>query len=528
LDGGGFKSDIEMYKAYMFPEIDKVLTEIENLEGADAAEWVRQMLDPLHHKMMGRTPVGPPSKTREPVLVFADSISIPISIPPSFDPTLPWSFQAQFFPDTYAQEYNEYVRDQNLLQLLPGSIPRRYGGIVFLARQGSTDIQWSANPALITLMAQWAVGNALVICKSKTMVVSLKIENNTPPLYAGGATHAARHNEGNSERTTSFLMQNVAGGPDAVVQCTEEYSYPLNVQTLAFLPGYMDGDAIDGSMNVCCADVWDEASVPDFTHTVFESNTPETEPNTSPVIAPTIRTSTIDPTVSVPIYKSISSGLKPMQQWYLNVTPQSTFTARIDAISAAFYAPNVANQLQNISLLRAATPYCPKAMNLVSLLLRQAPAMGKAADNRNFTWLKKVMADSRGDVSDILGRIPHPVAQGASMIWDAFRPQTVQANMGTKVGQGNPTMSQPRNLTKMQNIHGPFAPVKSVTKTNRSRPIQQTYQAPMKRRAPPPLPSQNYAEFQALKKATLELQRKQRKKARKIAKQGQGAMVPYY
>ncbi len=521
---GGFKSSIEMYKAYMFPEIDNVLKEIERLEGADAGEWCRQMLDPLHHKMMGRTPVGPPSKTREPVLVFADTISIPISIPPSFDTTLPWSFQAQFFPDTYSQEYNEYVRDQNVLQLLGGALPRRYGGIIFTARQGSTNIQWSLPPASVVLMAQWAVSQALVICKSKTMVVSLKIENNTPPLYAGGATHAARHNEGNTERTTNFQIQNAPGGPNAVVECTEEYSYPLNVETLSFLPGYMDGDAIDGSMNVCCADVWAEASLPDFTHTVFESNTPAIEPNVSPVIGPVIRNSSVDVTLATPTYRSISSGLKPMQQWYLNVTPQSTFTARIDAISAAFYAPNVPSQLENISLLRQATPYCPKAMNLVSLLLRQAPAMGKAADNRNFTWLKKVMADSRGDVSDILGRIPHPVAQGASMIWDAFKPQQVQANMGTRVGQGNPTMPQPRNLTRQQNLHGPFAPVKG-TQTKRTRSVNNVY---MTQGKPPPLPTKSYAAYESDKRAILDQQRKLRKKAKKKLAKQQGAMVPYY
>jgi len=512
---GGFKSSIEMYKAYMFPEIDKVIQEIENAEGADAAEWVRQMLDPLHHKIMGRTPVGPPSKTREPVLVFADTVVIPIAIPSSFDPTLPWSFQAQFFPDTYAQEYNLYNRDQNLLSLLAGSLPVRYGGIIINARQGTTNIQWSLPPALQVLIAQWSVGDALTNVKSKTMVVSLKIENNTPPLYAGGATHAARHNEGNSERTTNYFIQNLTGGSTANVQCTEEFSYPSSPQEIAFLPGYMDGDAIDGSMNVCCADVWEEAAVPDYTHTVFESNIPVAEPNTSNVIGPVVRNSTLDADWGVPVYWNLSSGLKPMQQWYVNVTPQSTFTARIDAISAAFYAPNIPGQLQNISLLRQSTPYCPKAMNLVSLLLRQAPAMGKAADNRNFSWLKKVMADSRGDVSDILGMIPHPIAQGAGMIWDAFKPKMVQANMGTKLGSGNPTMPQPRNLTRAQNIHGPFAAAKYPQKTVRPKPVQQVYQTQVRTMRPPPLPTRNYASYESDKRAVLEQQRKLRKREKR-------------
>jgi len=518
VDGGGFKSVQEMYKAYMFPEIDKILQEIESYEGVDATEWCRQMLDPLHHKIMGRTPVGPPSKTREPVLVFADTVTIPISIPPAFDATLPWSFQAQFFPDTYIQEYVEYNRDQNDLTLLPGSVPRRYGGIIFTARQGSTFIQWSLPPASVTLLAQWGVGQALSNVKSKTMVVSLKIENNTPPLYAGGATHAARHNEGNSERTSTFLIQVAGTGSSAaVVQCTEEYSYPASPAEISFLPGYMDGDAIDGSMNVCCADVWEEAAVPDFTHTIFESNTPLIEPNTSNVIGPTVRPSTVDSDWGVPVYRNISSGLKPMQQWYVNVTPQSTFTARIDAITAAFYAPNIPGQIENISLLRASTPYCPKAMNLVSMLLRQAPAMGKAADNRNFSWLKKVVADSRGDISDILGKIPHPIAQGASMIWDAFKPQQVQAQQGFRANQ-NPTMPQPRTLTKQQNIHGPFAAAKYPTKTNRPKPVNQTYQIqprPTVRTNAPPLPK--YAANHADLQSAVRRERKRLKRARRRA-----------
>jgi len=472
----------------MFPEIDKIITTIEELEGPEAAEWCRQMLDPLHHKIMGRTPVGPPSKTREPVLVFADTISIPISIPAAFNAALPWSFVAQIFPDFYATEYNLYNRDQNNLVLVAANVPVNYGGILIIAFQGTNNCQWTLPySATQVLMTQWTVSSALVSVKAKTMCVSLKIENNTAPLYAGGAIHAARHNEGNSAKTTSYTIQNSSGGLPAVVLCDEEFSYPVNTLQLAYLPGYMDGDAIDGSMNVVCADVWQEAALPDYTHTIFESAIPPGEPNNSQVFGPVVRTSGASTTVAVPSYRNIHSDLKPMQQWYQNVTPQSTFTARIDAISAAFYATNVNAQLENVSLLRKATPYCPKAMNLVSLLLRDAPAMGKASDNSSFNWLKKVIGNSRGDVSDILGMIPHPIAQGASMIWDAFKPNSLNAqgqvpgryrvsnDGGMLVSGGMPQPNAPRGelqaLQRSVNIHGPFANANYAkgTKTRNSR-----------------------------------------------------------
>jgi len=491
----GFKSLLEMYKAYMFPEIDAIIKKIEASEGMEAGEWVRQMVDPLHHKIMGRQAVGAPSKTREPVLVFADTAVYPIVIPSTFDPTLPWGIQIQTFPDTTAQEYNEYLKDNNLLSLIPAAQPRGYGGVIIIAFQNTNTCQWSqpASPNRVVL-AQWSVQAGVVGVKHKTMVLMVKTENNTAPLYAGGARHAARHNEGNSERTTSYFIQNTVGGPTGVLQATEEFSYPLSTAQLSFLPGYMDGDAIDGSLNVCCADVWEEPALPDYTHTVFESLIPSAEPNTNNVIAPVVRTSTLDPAGAVCTYKNTSSGLKPMQQWFTGLTGQSTFTIRIDAITEAFYAPNVTGQLENNSLLRQATPYCPKAMNLVSLLLRNAPAMGVAADNKNFSWLKKVVADSRGDVSDILAMIPHPVAQGASMIWDAFKPQMRPAlevvGENDNQRQRNPPQTQ---LAALQNIHGPFAMANyKASNTRNTRLTNNSYARALVNNGPaPPPPSRS-------------------------------------
>jgi len=499
------KVSIEMYKAYMFPEIDSIIKKIEVAEGPEAGEWVRQMCDPLHHKIMGRQAVGAPSKTREPVLVFADTAVYTIQIPSSFDPTLPWGFQIQYFSDTTLMEYNEYLKDNNLLSLLPAAQPRNYGGVIVIAFQNTTTCQWS-QPASANrvVLFQWGVSAAVLGTKHKTMIVSGKVENNTAPLYAGGARHAARHNEGDAARTTTYFVQNSVGGAVTAMQMAEEFSYPVSTAQLSFLPGYMDGDAIDGSMNVVCADVWEEPSLPDYTGTCFESLIPSVATNTNNVIAPVVRPSTLDPALLVASYPNSSSGLKPMQQWYTGLTGQSTFTLRIDAITEAFYAANVTGQLENISLLRQATPYCPKAMNLVSLLLRNAPAMGVAADNKNFSWLKKVVADSRGDISDILGMIPHPVAQGASMIWDAFKPQYKPALevVGEYDNQRQRVSNPQANLHTLQNIHGPFAVANNYAKQpRRTTMVNNSYTKTL-----PPVPSRNSNAYKKAQKEVLLIQ----------------------
>jgi hypothetical protein len=157
------KVSIEMYKAYMFPEIDSIIKKIETVEGPEAGEWVRQMCDPLHHKIMGRQAVGAPSKTREPVLVFADTAVFTIQIPSSFDPTLPWGFQVQYFSDTTLMEYNEYLKDNNLLSLLPAAQPRNYGGVIVIAFQNTTTCQWSQTPsANRVVLFQWGVSAAVL------------------------------------------------------------------------------------------------------------------------------------------------------------------------------------------------------------------------------------------------------------------------------------------------------------------------------------------------------------------------------
>jgi len=426
-----------MYKAYMTPDIDAILNKIESSCGFEATEWLKQTLDPRHHKILGRTPVGAPSKDLEPILVFAETFTFPVSQPFGFPATSPWTYAIQLFSDQYTSTYGLHNRDQNLVVPVIGSIDNTHGGVICLANHGTPNIQWSDGVALP--LFQSAINGQLSAYKGRTTALCIKVEDTTPPLYDGGAVHAARHNEGDSDESTTYQV-GVLPASYSAVQVREAMSFPLNTAQLASLPGYVNHKAKEGAMSCAIVDPFVQSSVPDFTHWIYESDIPATEPNVNQVIFPRTRPSTIVGLGSllVPIYRNCHSGIKPMQIWFENVQPQHTAVVTIDRITEVSFAANAPGQIQNIALLRKATPWCQKAMDIMVVLNRNAKATGLASDNKNFLTLRKMFQGAGGDIQDILGSIPHPIAQGASAFLDMFGSgQGTPAMQGTRVVQNS-------------------------------------------------------------------------------------------
>jgi len=430
--------------SYFFPEIDKAIKFIEEKDGADVAEWVRMMLDPLHHKMQGRTAVGPPSKTGKPVLVYADTRNLPISIPSSFDATKNFTIMLQIFEDQYISQYVNHQRDQNNVAPTPGSSAVNHGGVLIIYHQGAGDFSWSTQYSATTVLGgQNGLSQTQSSVESLAMVTQVTMYNDTPILNIGGPSFAARHNERASTETTTYTYTNGAAGVTGVFQAFEEFDYPQNEDQLTALPGFTQGLAKDGSMAISCCDPFAETSVPDFTHTVYESQIPVVEPNTFSVTSPLMRTSTVNPTTAVPVFRSCGSGIRPVQIRWVNVPPQTTGNVRIDRVVATTCASGIPSQIDQASLVRKATPYCSRAMNFLALMLRYAPAMQPSSANKNFSWLKEMFSRAGPEVADVLGGIPHPLAQAGSMALQFLAPR--QATMGTKVGAPSANLPMPRN-----------------------------------------------------------------------------------
>jgi len=212
-------------------------------------------------------------------------------------------------------------------------------------------------------------------------------------------------------------------------------------------------------MSNCIIDPFVQSSVPDFTHWIYESGVPNGEPNVSPVIGPVLRNTTVGSVaLQVPVYRNCHSGVKPMQIWFENVQPQHTSVVTIDRITEVSFAPNAPSQTQNVSLLRRATPWCQKAMDIMVVLNRNAPATGLASDNKNFLTLRKMFSGAGNDIKDILGGIPHPIAQGASAFLDMFGSgQGVPAMQGTRVN--NQRTNAPRAPAVPKRGPANYAPV---------------------------------------------------------------------
>jgi hypothetical protein len=490
--------------SYMFKEIDDAINYIQQRDGPDVAEWIRMMLDPLHHKMMGRTAVGPPSKTGKPVLVYADTRNLPIAIPSSFDQSLPFSLCLQVFEDQYITQYINHLRDQNNIGPTPGATAVNHGGVLITYFQGAGDFSWATtySPTCV-LGPQDGLTQFQSSVEGLAMATQVTMYNDTPPLNVGGPSHAARHNERSTDETTTYLYTNGPAGVAGVFQAHEEFDYPRNENQLAALPGYTQGLARDGAMTVACCDPFADMSLPDFTHNLYESGIPLNEPNTSSVTAPLFRTSTQNPTSAVPVFRSCGSGVRPCQIRWVNVPPQTIGNVRIDRIFAMTCASSIAAQLDTASLVRKATPRCSRAMNLLALLLRYAPAMRPASDNKNFSWIKNAFKSAGPDIADILGGIPHPLAQAGSMALQFLAPRQTPGliqdiNEGRNMNrmtrnpnppppppmitnrrtyrqtagrmQTNPTPAQPRNLFDTRNWAQTNAPraVRTVVQTNRA------------------------------------------------------------
>jgi len=427
--------------SYFFTEIDRAINFIQEKDGPEVAEWVRMMLDPLHHKMQGRTAVGPPSKTGKPVLVYADTRNIPISIPTAFDATQNFSICLQIFEDQYITQYAPHLRDQNNITPTPGGTALNHGGVLITYHQGAGDFLWSTPYSPTTVLGpQDGLSQTQGSVESLAMVTQVTMYNDTPMLTIGGPSFSARHNERCSDETTAYTYTNGPAGVAGAIQCHEEFIYPQNENQLAALPGYTQGLAKDGSMAISCCDPYTEMSLPDFTHTIYETGIPVVEPNTFPVMGPLMRTSTVNPTTAVPVFRSCGSGIRPVQIRWVNVPPQTTGNVRIDRIVATTCASGVAAQIDQASLVRKATPRCSRAMNFLALLLRYAPAMQPSSANKNFSWLKEMFSRAGPEVADVLGGIPHPLAQAGSMALQFLAPRP--ATMGTKVGAPAP---MPRN-----------------------------------------------------------------------------------
>jgi len=121
-------------------------------------------------------------------------------------------------------------------------------------------------------------------------------------------------------------------------------------------------------------------------------------------------------------------------------------------------------------------------MDILVVLNRQAKATGLASDNKNFLTLRKMFNGAGSDIQDILGSIPHPIAQGASAFFDMFGSgQGVPATMGVPnraavVRSEFPArrmVSSPRivgrNSTNAPVGQGPFAGITYPQKTTKKQ-----------------------------------------------------------
>lgn len=413
--------------AYFFGELDAIIKVLEDADGPEIGEWIRQSLDPLHHKMLGRTPVGPPSRTSKPVIVYADTNTYPISRPTGFDPTLNFSACIEIFEDQWASLYFPCLRDQNNIIPAPGGAPVNHGGVVLTYNQTGTNFNWST-PFSAANIIGWQDALALAVGSSEELAMSVmaKFVNTTSPLNIGGSVHTARHNDHNNDSTTSYIF--TSGSGDSAIEVFEEFQFPFSEAQLAGLPGYIEDKAALGFVVLAPMDPFAQMAVPNFTGTVYESGWPDNEPNTLPVMAPQMRASTIvGSAASVPVYRSTMSGIKPQQIRLLNLPPQTTGFVRIDRISAKTVAPSVSTQIGDVSILRKGTPYCSKAMNLVACLLRFMPSWQPESANRSFSWLKNAVSQAGPDIADILGFIPHPLAQAGQMALNFLTPRQTPA-----------------------------------------------------------------------------------------------------
>jgi len=462
----GFKI---MYRSYEHPEVVSILNKIQQKCGKQCTDWLKQTLDPLHWKAQGNAPVPAPSRDGEQVLVFMDTDVIDISTP--FGASDVWSYVIQFFPEQNQTEYQRYDRDQNTAKVSAGANPTvLHGGVQVLAARGSNvNIQWSDQTS--TLIGSSGTTGLLTQSKGRTIGLAGKLVDTTPVLTDGGDINCANHNENDSDESTTFVVI-TAADEQAYLSVRECFSYPVNAAQLLNLPGGLSHKMKDGSFVVCIVDPYVQAAMPNFTHNIYESNIPATEPNVSDLIGPKVRTGTVGPGgYAVPTYRSCRSQIKPKQVCVRGV--QSTHTAQLTIyrITEVCLASNAPVNSPLVSLLRKATPYNEQIMDILVRLNRDQVSMGVADDNKNNSYLAKSFRNAGPDINDILGGMskgmkmaPDPRMQAAGTLLEMFQG-----------GQGGPaTFVTPQNGNRVQEVKtvtttsqgaGPFAGVKFPKKT---------------------------------------------------------------
>jgi len=410
IANSGHDAMVELTTGYK--EFDSVLLAILKSEGLAVALYVKQCIDPWHTD----TPVGAPNRTGEPCLPFLDKVTLDIALPGGFAGP-GWSFQIQICDSMYPANYTlTQGRDQNYWAQPAAAGALAYGGVLVLARNGGgANMQWSDGTT--QLISQIGVPTTRWNCsKMRINAVSVKIEDTTPVLNAGGMCHAADHNEPDLYEASDYTVA-IVGALTVVgnVSLVTEMSYPAATNQLINFPGYLNHQFPHGVLANAIIDPENEPAPVDYTHRIFESAVSYPDPSTSQAVVPVVRVATANANCLVPAFRAHKSGVMPKQINCTNLQLAATCTLTVKIFSECYYSSNVGTQSSFLPLVRKACPWSPKANGIISRLQRDSPTMTPANRNSFGTWLRDVVRDALPDIADILGFIPHPLAQAGAL-----------------------------------------------------------------------------------------------------------------
>jgi len=391
---------------------DATLDMVAATEGIRNAMFLLQSIDPWHYGSKFE-PVGAPNETGEPCLPIMDVMVKEITMPAGFTAN-PWHWQIQICESAYLTQYIlTSARDQNTLSVNLAAATKDYGGIRFLAVQGTTNIQWTSSftdlGAIYLPVERWSAS------KVKINAIVVKVSDTTPELNKGGMTHAADHNQADfqefSDYTVMQLGSTTVRGAVSLQQCN---SYPQNVGNIDNLRSYCNHRTPAGVLSCAIIDHSIGPAPLDYGHRIFEGTLPAGEPNVGAAWIPLFKASTIAGMLA-PNFRNHNSGIIPKQLYFMNNQPQASFTVTVKMFSEYYYSTNMVVQEPMVPLMRPATPWSPKTIKILSELQRAMPAMGRESDNDFGTWLKGVVGKALPVIADILGVIPHPIAQALAV-----------------------------------------------------------------------------------------------------------------
>jgi len=386
-------------------DFDMVLTKIAETEGIKCAMFLLQSLDPWHYS---HTPVSCPNRTGEASISYRDKDTFAVTLPVPLTQN-PWDLTFQFFEHYYGTTHGLCGRDNDSMLWATGAaFPS--GGIVLIPSQNGVANHWTT--AAIN-MKQFLLPQARYNCaKLKINAIVMKIVDTTPELYRGGMAHCADINEGAmNEQSTWNTLNLVAGTIRGSISGQTIMIHPYNISQIDDYPSYQSHACEKGVLTSAVINNDLEPSACNYTHQIYETTFSATDPNTNPVWAPTMGTSSVSALIGRPNQRCHNSGITPKQIYLTGLQPQANLTVTVVVYSECYYSPSTTAQAAFLPLLQEATPWSPKTLAVISRLQRDQKSMMDASANDFSKWLATTMRNALPDLADILQSIPHPVAQ---------------------------------------------------------------------------------------------------------------------